>query len=67
MSWLFASGWPKYWSFSFSISPSKDRQEYLGLISFTIDRFDLLAVQGTLRNLLQYHSLKTSVGALPSL
>ena len=44
--------WPKYWSFSFSISPSN---EYLGLISLKIDWFDLLAVQGTLRHLLQYH------------
>ena len=48
----------KYWSFSFSISPSK---EYWGLISFTIDWFDLLAVQGTLKSLLQHHSLKASV------
>ena len=45
--------WPEYWSFSFSISPSK---EYSGLISFRIDWFDLLAVQGTLRSLLQHHS-----------
>ena len=45
--------WPKYWSFSFSISPSN---EYLGLISFRIDWFDLLAVQGTLKSLLQHHS-----------
>ena len=50
--------WPKYWSFSISISPSS---EYLGLISFRMDWFDLLAVQGTLNNLLQHHSLKTSV------
>ena len=50
--------WSNYWSFSFSISPSK---EYSGLISFTIDWFDLLAVQGTLKNLLQHHSLKASV------
>ena len=49
---------PKYWSFSFSISPSN---EYSGLISFTIDWFDLLAVQGTLKSLLQYHSLKVSI------
>ena len=49
---------PKYWSFSFSISPSKD---YLGLISFRIDWFELLAVQGTLKSLLQYHNLKTSI------
>ena len=51
-------GWPKYWSFSFSISPSS---EYSGLISFKIDWFDLLAVQGTLKNLLQHHSLKASI------
>ena len=50
--------WPKYWSFSFSISPSN---EYSGLISFRVDRFDLLAVQGTLKNLLQHHNLKASV------
>ena len=49
--------WPKYWSFSFSISPSK---EYSGLISFRIDQFDLLAVQGTLKSLLQHHSSKAS-------
>ena len=45
--------WPKYWSFSFSLSPST---EYSGLISLSIDWFDLLAVQGTLKNLLQHHS-----------
>ena len=50
--------WPKYWSFSFSISPS---DEYLGLISFRTDWLDLLAVQGTLKSLLQHQSLKTSV------
>ena len=50
--------WPKYWSFSFSISPSK---EYSGLISFKIDWFDLLAFQGTLRSLLQHHSSKVSI------
>ena len=50
--------WPKYWSFSFSISPSN---EYSGLISFRIDCFDLLAVQGTLKCLLQHHSSKASV------
>ena len=50
--------WPKYWNFSFSISSSN---EYLGLISFRIDWFDLLAVQGTLKSLLQYHSSKTSI------
>ena len=48
---------PKYWSFSFSISPSN---EYSGFISFRIDWFDLLAVQGTLKSLLQHHSSKTS-------
>ena len=50
--------WPKYWSFSFSISPSKD---YSGLISFRMDWFDLLTVQGTLKGLLQQHSLKASI------
>ena len=50
--------WPKYWSFSFSISLSN---EYSGLISFRMDWLDLLAVQGTLRSLLQHHSLKASV------
>ena len=50
--------WPKYQSFSFSISPSN---EYSGLISFRIDWFDLLAVQGTLKNLLQHHSSKASI------
>ena len=50
--------WPKYWSFSFSISPSS---EYSGLISFRIDWFDLLAVQGILKSLLQHHSSKASV------
>ena len=49
--------WPKYWSFSFSISPSS---EYSGLISFRID-FDLLAVQGTLKSLLQHHSSKAMI------
>ena len=49
---------PKYWSFSFSISPSN---EYSGLISFRIDCFDLLAVQGTLKSLLQHHSSKASI------
>ena len=51
-------GWPKYWSFSFSISPSN---EYSGLISFRIDSFDLLAVQGTLKNLFQHYSSKASI------
>jgi len=50
--------WPKYWSFSFSISPSS---EYSGLISFRMDWLDLLAVQGTLKSLLQHHSSKTSI------
>ena len=50
--------WPRYWSFSFSISPSN---VYSGLISFRIDQFDLVAVQGTLKSLLQHHSLKASV------
>ena len=50
--------WPKYWSFSFSISPSN---EYLGLISFRMDWLDLLAVQGTLKSLLQHHSSKVSI------
>ena len=50
-------GWPKYWSFSFSISPSN---EHPGLISFRMNRLDLLAVQGTLKSLLQHHSLKAS-------
>ena len=55
------SRWPKYWSFSFSISPSN---EYSGLISFRIDWFDLLAVQVTLKSLLQHYGLKASVPAL---
>ena len=50
--------WQKYWSFSFSISPSN---EYSGLISFRIDWLDLLAVQGTLKSLLQHHSSKASI------
>ena len=50
--------WPKYWSFSFSIVPSK---EHWGLISFRMDWLDLLAVQGTLKSLLQYHSSKASI------
>ena len=50
--------WPKYWSFSFSISPSN---EYSRLISFRMDWLDLLAVQGTLRSLLQHHSSKASI------
>ena len=51
-------GWPKYWNFSSSISPSN---EYSGLISFRIDWFDLLAVQGSLKSLLQHNSLKASI------
>ena len=50
--------WPKYWNFSFSISPSNN---YSRLISFRIDGFDLLAIQGTLKSLLQHHSSKASV------
>ena len=50
--------WPKYWSFSFNISPSN---EYLGLISFMTDWLNLLAVQGTLKSLLQHHSSKASI------
>ena len=50
--------WPKYWSFSFNISPSS---EHPGLISFRMDWLDLLAVQGTLKNLLQHHSSKASI------
>ena len=50
--------WPKYWSFSFNISPNN---EYPGLISFRMDWLDLLAVQGTLKSLLQYHSSKPSI------
>ena len=50
--------WPKYWSFSFSIIPSK---EHSGLISFRMDWLDLLAVQGTLKSLLQHHSSKPSI------
>ena len=50
--------WPKYWSFSFNISPSN---EHSGLISFSMDWLDLLAVQGTLKTLLQHHSSKASI------
>ena len=50
--------WPKYWSFNFTTSPSN---EYSGLISFRMDWFDLLAVQGTLKSLLQHHSSKASI------
>ena len=55
---VLCSRWPKYWSFSFIISPSND---YSGLISFMTDWFDLLAVQGTLKSLLQHHSSKASI------
>ena len=55
--------WPKYWSFSLGISPSN---EYLGLISFRMNRLDLLAVQGTLKSLLQHHSSKASILQLSS-
>ena len=55
---VFHIRWPKYWSFNFSISPSN---EYSGLISFRMDWLDLLAVQGTLKSLLQHHSSKASI------
>ena len=58
ISQFFASGGPKYWSFSFSIRPSN---EHPGLISFRMDWLDLLAVQGTFKNLLQHHSSKASI------
>ena len=51
-------GWPRYWSFSFSISPSN---EHPGMISFSMEWFNLLAVQGTLKNLLQHHRSKASI------
>ena len=56
--WALHIRWPKYWSFSFSINPSS---EYSGLISFRIDWFDLLVVQGILKSVLQYHSSKVSI------
>ena len=56
--WVLCIRWPKYWSFSFNISPSN---EYAGLISFRTDWFDLHAVQWTLKSLLQHHSSKTSI------
>ena len=56
--------WPKHWSFSFNISPSN---EYAGLISFRIDWFDLLAVQGTLKSLLQHHKRHQFFGTQLSL
>ena len=55
---VFSNEWPKYWSFSFSISPSN---EHPGLMSFRMDWLDLLAVQGTLKSLLQHHSSKASI------
>ena len=58
MSQYLCIRWPKYWSFSFSISPSN---EYSGLIPFRMDWLDLLAVQGTLKSLLQHHSSKASI------
>ena len=58
MSQFFTHRWPNYWIFSFSISPSN---EYSGLISFRMDWLDPLAVQGTLKSLLQYHSSKASI------
>ena len=58
MSQLFTIRWPKYWSFSFNISPSN---EHPGLISFRMDLLHLLAVQGTLKNLFQHHSSKASI------
>ena len=64
VSWLLASRWPKYWSFSFSISPSN---EYLGLISFRINQFDLLDLQGTLKKsspALQFESISSSALSL---
>ena len=58
MSQFFVIRWQKYWSFSFNVSPSDEQS---GLISFRMDWLDLLAVQGTLKSLLQHHSSKTSV------
>ena len=58
ISQFFTSGSQRYWSFSFSISPSK---EYSGLISFRMDSLDLLSVHGALKSLLQHHSLKASI------
>ena len=56
--WVLHIRWPKYWSFSFNISPSS---EHPGLIAFRMDRLDLLAVQGTLKSLFQHHSSKASI------
>ena len=58
IEWVLHIRWPEYWSFSFSISPSN---KYSGLISFRMDSLDLLAVQRTLKNLLQHHSSKASI------
>ena len=58
MSQFFTTGGPKYWTFSFNISPS---HQYSGPMSFRMDWLDLLAVQGTLKSLLQHHSLKASI------
>ena len=58
MSQLFASGGQKYWNLSFSVSPSN---EYSGLISFRINWFDLLTIQGTVKSLPQHHSMKTLI------
>ena len=58
MNQFFSIRWPKYWSFSFNISPSNENS---GLISFRMDWFDFLAVQGTLKSLLQHHSSKASI------
>ena len=58
LKWVLPIRWPEYWHFSFSICPSK---EYSGLISFRKDRFDLFAVQGPLKSLLQHHSLEESI------
>ena len=63
MSQFLCIKWPNYWSFSFSISPSN---EYSGLIFFRVDWFDLLAVQGTLKSLLQHHNSKASIFHLSS-
>ena len=56
--WALSIRWPKYWSFTFSISPSS---EYSGLISFRIDWFDLLAIQGTLKSLFQHHNSRAPI------
>ena len=58
MSWLCCIRWPKCWSFSFTISPSN---EYSGLVSFRVGRFDLLVAQGTLKSILQHHGSKALI------